>query len=88
MSFLDSDPSSSILGESWTELRHSTKEIIMHTPNTPVIDAVQTAAGWDIYHDDEYLGFFALMENSRTLKLDRPGVEYHEFPFRGFGRLS
>jgi hypothetical protein len=58
----------------------------MHTLDTPVIDAVQTAAGWDIYQDDQYLGF-CLDGEFATLKLDRPGVEYNEFPFRGFGRL-
>ena len=49
-------------------------------------DAIQTASGWDLYHDDEYLGF-CLDGELAELELSQTGVSFHRFPFRGFGRM-
>ncbi len=48
--------------------------------------AVQHAAGWDIYNnDDDFLGFVL---DGELVEMELSGLKFHKFPFRGFGRPS
>jgi hypothetical protein len=49
-------------------------------------DAIQTAGGWDlINNDDQFIGHVL---DAELVELELSGLEFHKFPFRGFGRLS
>ncbi len=43
------------------------------------IDAVRTRSGWDLYWEDDYVGFF-LDGEFAELRLSRPEFTYRIFP--------
>jgi hypothetical protein len=43
------------------------------------IDCVRIRSGWDLYHEDDYIGFF-LDGELAELKLARPEFTYRIFP--------
>jgi len=43
------------------------------------IDCIRTRAGWDLYHEEDYIGFF-LDGEFAELKLARPEFTYRIFP--------